>query len=638
MNKRTAMKSASALLIIAALSPWAGIPLFPEYAFAQTTVQAPAGSPLANQAARQNNQVTITQAAASGAISIGACLAAAGISLGSAIGSVLSSLGLTTVVAAAPAAASGAAGGAAAAATAAAGLPVPVLDGSVNAQLVALNTTAGLILKAQGATLIQVGAMQNKESVLDCVAWALAKMIWRSIAASIIDWINSGFNGSPTFVQDFGRFFRNIGDEAIGQIIESDQYLAFLCSPFQFQIRLALAMRFARRAPTCTLSQVIENVENFAKSFQSGGGWPAWLQYFVVPNNNPYGSYIISEATVGFYYQTKLGQQKFELSLTRGFLNQKEKVCSNYPKAGGGTEERCREITVTPGELIAQKAGQIIGSGETQLLLADEFNEIIDALVVQLLSKALNSFSGLSSSSSYQDSYYGGSSAFTRQLGGTEQTSGDTGVNATTSDYGLELNDALPIIIERLPEGYVPTNPYVGDDGSLVRQIDEAISQERSYQALNQRGVNLYEDVISRFSQVSACWSSKAAGTSTPPVNDPGDRNQAGIEGRTVDLTIEAIRKNQKPFTEAVAQGDTNIAALNTLIARAASASTQADLAAVLRDLNAARAQEAYVQPTDYITTSAAVTTLEALVPGYDSQIEAGATRCQYFPDPVPSS
>jgi hypothetical protein len=290
---------------------------------------------------------------------------------------------------------------------------------------------------------------------------------------------------------------------------------------------------------------------------------------------------------------------------------------------------------VTPGELIARQAGDVLGSSETQLLLADEFNEIIDALVVQLVSKALNSFAGLSRSSSYQDSYYGGYSSYTDQLGGTQQGTGGT---STSTNGGFEFNDALPGGGGSIPDGYVPTSPYVGDDGSLVRQVDEAISQERSYQALNQRAVSTYDGIISGFSQVASCWSSKASGTSTPPVNDPGDRNQASIEARTVGFTIDALRRNQKPFTDAVVQSDKNIDALNVLITRAASATTQAELAAILRDLNATRAQEAYVQPADYLSAQAAVTTLESLVPSYNTQISAGATRCQYFPDPVPTS
>lgn len=614
MRKSLSSKCVSALLILAALAPWSVLPLFPEDAFAQTSVTTPTGSPLSNQAARQGGTASFSQAAASGAVSIGACLAAGGISLGGGIASVLGSLGLSGGASAA-ASAVGLGGGAAstgatAAGAAGAALAVPVVDIPAGVQLALLNATAIKIAGIQTAQLVQISAMQNKESVLDCVAWALAKMIWRSVAASIIDWINSGFNGSPAFVQDFGRFFRNIGDEAIGEIIQGDQYLAFLCSPFQLNIRIALAMRYARRAPTCTLSKVIDNVENFAKSFQGGGGWPAWLQYFVVPNNNPYGGYIVSEATVGFYYQNKLGQQQYEQSLTRGFLNQKEKVCSQYPKQGGGTQEICREITVTPGELIAQKAGQVIGGGETQLLLADEFNEIIDALVAQLLGKALNSLFSLSQPPAYEDSLYSNGYSFTNELSGAAP-------NTVAPTYG---------------------GSFVGDDGSVIRQIDEAISQEQSYQALNRQGISSVERTEGQVAQVAQCWSSKAAGTSTPPVTDPGDRNQAGIQARTLGLTAQALAQRKAPYVAEIEQSERNIAELTSLLERASAATSQAELDVVLRDFNGTRSLGEYAQPNDFIRVSSTVAILDSELGLYETQLPSEYTRCQYFPMDPPTN
>lgn len=575
------------LLALAALAPWGVVHFLPQEAFAQVgtitgTTQVPNRGAITNAPRREDGSVSWSSAAASGAVSVGACLGAAGISLGAGIAAAAAALGL---------------GGAAkvinpTTAPAAAALMVPVIDPGAIALL-------GQIAKTQSATLLQVGSLQAKESMLDCIAWALAKMIWRAVAASIIDWINTGFNGRPAFIQNYQRFFLGIVDRTIGEIIESDKYLAFLCSPFQLNIRIALAMRYAQRAPTCTLTEIIGNVENFARSFQLGGGWPSWLQFTVVPVNNPYGGYLTSEAVISFTYQTRLSTEKFERTQNlSSFLSQKKTVCTDPAK-----KETCREITVTPGELIAQQAGEVIGGGNTQLLLADELNEIVDALVAQLLSKALGSLFSLSQPTAYQDDYYRGTT-FTGDLGGGGGT-GDT------------------IVID--------------ENAPLIEQIDQAIAREREFQALNTQAIALVESSQLSLRQVAACWHSKEAGTSTPPVADPGDRNQAGVEGRTVDFTVTSLERKKDPFRGAIEQSARNIATLDQLIVRAASASSAAELDIVVRDFNGLLSTGDFARPADSVRVETQMVTLENELSSYQTLAQTEMTRCQYFPQPAPS-
>src|SRR5258706_4113389 len=50
---------------------------------------------------------------------------------------------------------------------------------------------------------------------LNGIAYTLAKIVLAKLTASSLNWINSGFNGSPTFVQDPGSFFKSIADEEV---------------------------------------------------------------------------------------------------------------------------------------------------------------------------------------------------------------------------------------------------------------------------------------------------------------------------------------------------------------------------------------------------------------------------------------
>ena len=45
-----------------------------------------------------------------------------------------------------------------------------------------------------------------KELTLDGIAWSLVKNVAQQMTSSIINWINSGFQGSPAFLTNLDRF------------------------------------------------------------------------------------------------------------------------------------------------------------------------------------------------------------------------------------------------------------------------------------------------------------------------------------------------------------------------------------------------------------------------------------------------
>ena len=107
-----------------------------------------------------------------------------------------------------------------------------------------------------------------KEMVLDPMVNGLAKMIVQQITASIVQWINSGFEGSPSFMQDPGSFFLDIADQATGRFITGD-ILKSMCSPFSINIKLALLLTYRPRTLkryTCTIGTIIKNSKNAIKN------------------------------------------------------------------------------------------------------------------------------------------------------------------------------------------------------------------------------------------------------------------------------------------------------------------------------------------------------------------------------------
>ena len=76
-----------------------------------------------------------------------------------------------------------------------------------------------------------------KEYGLDAIGFMLANIVIGRVAASTVNWINSGFKGSPAFMTNPEAFFGNMGDKIAGQFIYGSQNINFICGPLQAKIK-----------------------------------------------------------------------------------------------------------------------------------------------------------------------------------------------------------------------------------------------------------------------------------------------------------------------------------------------------------------------------------------------------------------
>lgn len=659
MIRRLSKKLLSLLLLATIIAPFPYVLLIPQYAYAEPNTPATYGGASGSGANATGGSTTSWgQQAASGAVSLSMCIAAGGLTLGDGVaGALAGGLGgalasgsnylsgiFSSIFGGGSAAGAGAAatggglltgggvtssgvttaGGSAAGtgAGAAAGsiLPVPVLDAGANVQLGGINSQLGVANTSLGALVkIQLG-IATKKNVFDCIAWAIAKMIWRSIAASVIDWINGGFNGKPAFLQNFDRFMLGIADSIAGQVIQGAG-LGFLCSPFQLNIRIALAMRYAQRAPSCTLTQVIANIDNFMKDFRQGG-WGAWLQFTTSPQNNAYGGLLLGEATIALRTQDAQSQQAQQLSWGGGFLSLTQQTCKNVPVSVNGMApqmtEQCSSSIQTPGGLIAHKLQSTVDAPELSLLMANELNQIIDALSQQLILKALNGLFSLSQPTSYGDDYYRFSTP-------TQELSGQ--------DAGPYYNDYTPPVV------YSTTTPPVGTvpgSDALIAQMDTSLQNELQMQEKLQEALSLLDNSIQNDKTIKACWEEKASGT-TAVVLSQADRTQAGIQAQGQALNLVNLGDKRKPFSDGYTQSQGIAQSLQTLMGTAANAQTAAELANITQDFYAKRAAGVY-------STAATLSTMDAVVVKLRSESTVlyqsaliDMNQCRYFPDPVPA-
>jgi hypothetical protein len=294
----------------------------------------------------------------------------------------------------------GGAGGAAVGATAA---------GAAAASLVPGFIVADPGLRAQ--TAVSLGFQSNdtiRENFLNCITRGIARIAIEQITTSVVDWINSGFDGQPSFVQDYEQFFTDVADKAAGQYIEGSG-LAFLCSPFQLQVKIAIAQSYANRksssASSCTLTNVVGNVEEFLNGNFAAGGWGGFLSLTTMPINNPYGAYIHGQISLG--NEIASAQASAQANIKDGFIGSKEEYdCQVRVNSQGVAERRCKERIVTPGTILENALIDTNNQTLLSLNLADNFDEIIGALVQQLMTRTLyDGLANLSNKGSYKDNF-----------------------------------------------------------------------------------------------------------------------------------------------------------------------------------------------------------------------------------------
>lgn len=255
-----------------------------------------------------------------------------------------------------------------------------------------------LLLSAPQKTYAQYVDVSNaiKEYGLDSVAYMVAKTVTRKLTQKTINWINSGFKGNPGYITDPEQFFLDAGDELASQFL-SQAGVNQLCSPFKAQVRLAITKNYINdnnNNYSCTLSLLQNNFDSFTQDFTQGG-WQGWFEITQNQQNNPYGAYLAARNSLSLQVGNQIQTKSKEIDLGRGFLNLTR--CPPGQETYIGAQRYCKvkEESVTPGVVIQDQITETLGSKWGELVSADEFNEIITALVSQLIEQVAGSVSGL---------------------------------------------------------------------------------------------------------------------------------------------------------------------------------------------------------------------------------------------------
>lgn len=354
-----------------------------------------------------------------------------------------------------------------------------------------------------GDTLETAGVDANAfiKCILNPLAQQMLLVLVRNIGASVVEWVNSGFDGKPLFVTDFEGLLTDTADGVIGNFIEGSE-LGWLCNDFSAQIRLSLALKYSK--PTrekfrCTLSDIANNAENFLED-NGGRGWDNWLALTTQPQNNVYGAYFTAQGELAQRVAAKLNDKTQEVQRNAGFLNftyceEMETVDDAIARVNGATSPyevgssnlqtttqptpECKPgktKTGTPGSIIGSKLSSVFNQSETQNAVAQEIDQVIGAVLNQLAQKAMGEAQGILGLSKKKSVQTGSTylARYRQELYGVG--SGSTGsivipATSETEDYRLtDYRDALDLM---------NTNPATRDMLATTSRITNEITAEQ---------------------------------------------------------------------------------------------------------------------------------------------------------------
>jgi hypothetical protein len=263
-----------------------------------------------------------------------------------------------------------------------------------------------------------------REGCLDALAFFTAQSVLDKLSQDTLAWVNSGFTrfgqeGNSAFVGDLDGFFAGVSDQAYNRYITQIQQsgpgnpLNGVCEAFQPGVVRSVSNRYfaentqpsgvqpipfsssteiaASGCEQLTSSIDTGTVEDFVSGDFKQGGWEAFEHTLANPNANPVSAYL--EKNQQLKQRVRQASELEGEKLRRGNGYVSAVACPNgnldpeTQQCITGDGQRTEPVVKTPGSIVDKQLNRVVGSGQRQLELADEVNEVVAALVDQLIGK-----------------------------------------------------------------------------------------------------------------------------------------------------------------------------------------------------------------------------------------------------------
>lgn len=235
------------------------------------------------------------------------------------------------------------------------------------------------------------------EWVYNLATEVLKKKLLDMMVDQIIVWIQGG--GKPKFITDWKAFLGDAVDQAGGEALQQVG-LSYLCSAFKPLLSAAFIPipTFTERT-ACTLSKVGVNLKDFLNNFKNGG-WIAWNEMVLRPQNNVYGAYLMAWDEYEIRKSAAAKAAESEAQAGKGFLSVKRCAASHQKKypdivdedgtviIKGDIETICdKEEIVTPGVIAGDMASKALGANIDWLVNAQDLKAYVAAIANAVLNR-----------------------------------------------------------------------------------------------------------------------------------------------------------------------------------------------------------------------------------------------------------
>ena len=264
---------------------------------------------------------------------------------------------------------------------------------------IVFESNPALISNAVGETFLR--------DVLKVAVSSLKRRLLSMVTDQIVNWVEGG--GKPLFVTDWKGFLSDAANIAAGDFA-IELGLEDLCSPFGLQVRLSILNppRFTDYV-SCTLDDIVGNIENFYEDFRNGG-WFAYSEMWL-PQNNYYGAVFMAMNERDVRIAEEAQASILEAVSGNGFLGTRK------------CDPSGRFCTITtPGAQVGALVAKAVGSDIDYLIEADDLavyvGAIADALINRLVRSGAEGLISLTTPDKPSNGYFSGSGPCSGLRGG----------------------------------------------------------------------------------------------------------------------------------------------------------------------------------------------------------------------------
>ena len=219
----------------------------------------------------------------------------------------------------------------------------------------------------------------------DRLAFEQSQRALRGVVDNMVDFVNTGMDGDPAFVQNLPQFLQGRVDQRVQNFI--DQLGSRMDTPFLADIQNALQSVHTRNMrgeiPGYNASRV--NIESFLGGDFEQGGWEGFAQVISDPSaNTPLGAQLTAEGAMSRFAQGVREEELTKLDWGDGFRSLEQ--CD----ANG---QNC-QIT-TPGSVISDQLNRALGTSFDSLVAANQMDQTVEDTFARLSEEAVAGVNGL---------------------------------------------------------------------------------------------------------------------------------------------------------------------------------------------------------------------------------------------------